>query len=514
MIVKKLSHHLKKQIFKAIANTSIYYKTSIDNIVFIVGDIMTDIALQGKLVDLREAVVETVEEKWQTESLKKQIEKAGLRKKGFMMPLDAVDVTERDFHLVERFEPEIQLSGIELRSERKSKAWGGSYFRILESREEDDLRCIQWIYIWTKQRFFISLWMTVLPLFVLGLLGTLIYSYLSFTHAILSVLLIGGIFFLLGARALFAALKGLTKGSYFFSNGQLFIIFGVIFWALLGEIYISKGSQTKDFVEGAEAWHPPIPGEEITELILEETLKISWISMIFFVAAIIALVFWKWEPPSFTHATHDMDWAPFFVYLRGRRDEWQLEKVRYDNFHYFAETLSFDQLKKKNAVTKDQKPRFEIPNFWHSFRPNGGFNDWFTVLFGFLILVISILLAVISFRSTPNNSLITHEIVRFVLIPLLLFFGAYLVFSRWPTDVVSKKINLSDPIYHLTDNRLRIFWNLRGEEPALKVRSKLQDPFMDDEDFGTFRDDLEQIVFYNLLPKLRELEQKEFFQRL
>ncbi|MFX0208924.1 MAG: hypothetical protein ACFFDT_23270, partial [Candidatus Hodarchaeota archaeon] len=113
---------------------------------------MTDIALQGKLVDLREAVVETVEEKWQTESLKKQIEKAGLRRKGFMMPLDAVDVTERDFHLVKQFMPEIQLSGIELRSERKSKAWGGSYFRVLESTEEDDLRCIQWIYIWTKQR--------------------------------------------------------------------------------------------------------------------------------------------------------------------------------------------------------------------------------------------------------------------------------------------------------------------------------------------------------------------------
>ncbi len=475
---------------------------------------MTDIALQGKIVDLKTVVEETVEEKWQTESLRKQIEKAGLRKKGFMMPLDAVDVTERDSNLVKQFMPEIQLSGIELRSERKSKAWGGSYFRILESTEEDDLRCIQWIYVWTKQRFFISLWMTVLPLFVLGLLGTLIYSYLSFSHAILSVVLIGGIFFFLGARSLYAALKGLTKGTYFFSNGQLFIIFGMIFWMLLGEIYISKGSQKEELIEGAEAWHPSIPGEEIIEPILKETLKISWISMLFFAAAIFALILWKWEPPSFTHATHDMDWAPFFIYIRGRSDEWKLEKVRYDNFHYIAETMSYEQLKKKNAVTKHQKPRFEIPNFWHSFRPNGGFNDWFTVLFGFLILIISILLAAISFLSISNSGLITHEIVRFVLIPLLLFLGAYLVFARWPTGIVSRKIKLSDSMYHLTDNRLRIFWNLRGEEPALKVRSKLQDPFMDDEDFGTFRDDLEQIVFYNLLPKLRELEQKEFFQRL
>ncbi|MFX1249967.1 MAG: hypothetical protein ACFFBQ_21460, partial [Promethearchaeota archaeon] len=116
--------------------------------------------------------------------------------------------------------------------------------------------------------------------------------------------------------------------------------------------------------------------------------------------------------------------------------------------------------------------------------------------------------------SFSDRVLLTHEVVRFVIVPLLLFMGVYLIFARWPTNVVSKKIKLSDPIYYLTENRLRIFWNLRGEEPALKVRSKLQDPFMDDEDFGTFRDDLEQIVFYNLLPKVRELEQKDFFQRL
>ncbi len=243
---------------------------------------------------------------------------------------------------------------------------------------------------------------------------------------------------------------------------------------------------------------------------MKQSLKLSWVSALFFIAAIIALVLWKWEPPAFTHATHDMDWAPFFVYIQKSGDSWNLEKVRYDNFHYFADTLSIEQLKQKKAVTKDQRPRFEIPNFWHSFRPNGGFNDWFTVLFGVLILVITILTAVISFSTDVLN----QEIIRFVLIPVMLFFGAYLIFGNWPTDVISKKSDLSDPIYYLTENRLRIFWNLRGEEPALKVRSKLQDPFMDDEDFGTFRDDLEQIIFYNLLPKIRELEQKDFFKKL
>ncbi len=479
---------------------------------------MTDIALQGKLVDLREADVEAVEEKWQTDSLKQQIQKAGLRKKGFMMPLDAVDVTERDHPLAKQFLPEIQLSGIELRSERKSKAWGGSYFRVLENPEDVNSRAIQWIYVWTKQRFFISLWITVVPLFFLGMIGTLIYSYLSFRSAAASIVIIGSLFFLLGVRELLSVIKGLTKGKYYYSNGQLFTIFGALFWALLAEIYFSKGSQEEELIAGAESWHELPIGQEIIDNIsttyLDHSLKISWVGVAFFVLGILALIFWKWEPPSFTHVTHAMDWAPFFIYInKDTKNGWKLDRVRYDSFHYYAGTLTHNQLKKRKALTKDQRPRFEIPNFWHSFSQNGGWNDWFSVLFGTLILVISILLAVISFLAS-SDTLIGSNVVRFVVIPLLLFFGAYLVFACWPANILDKKVDLSDPIYHLTDNRLRIFWNLRGEEPALKVRSKLQDPFMDDEDFSTFRDDLEQIVFYNLLPKLKELEQKEFFRGL
>lgn len=481
---------------------------------------MTDVALYGKLIDLKEAVVETIEEKWQTDSLKKQIEEAGLRKKGFMMPLDAENTTQKDIQLVKQFMPEIQLLGWELRSERTSKAWGGAYFRVIEHTErEKSQKCIQWIYVWTKQRFFISLWMTVFPLFMLGLIATLIYSYLSFTTALVSIVLIGGIFFLLGFRELFAAIRGLAKGKWYFSNGQLFLIFGAVFWLLLAEIYLSKGSGQEDLISGAESWHILPVGQEIIDnissaLSLERDIRISWVAIVFFIATLVALFLWKWEPPAFTHVTHDMDWAPFFIYIsKEPKGDWKLDKVRYDSFHYYAETLTIDQLKRKNALTRDQRPRFEISNFWHSFRPTYGLDDRFKVVFGFLIFIITLAVAAIAFIG-PSDTLIASDIIRFVFVPLLLMFGAYLVFASWPKSIVDKKIDLSDPIYHLTDNRLRIFWNLRGTEPALKVRSKMQDAFMDDEDFGTFRDDLEQIVFYNLLPKLRELEQKEFFKGL
>jgi len=54
--------NLKKQIFKAIVNSYIYYKTCIDSLIYIVGDIMTEIVLQGKLIDLKTAVEEAVED--------------------------------------------------------------------------------------------------------------------------------------------------------------------------------------------------------------------------------------------------------------------------------------------------------------------------------------------------------------------------------------------------------------------------------------------------------------------
>ncbi len=482
-----------------------------------------DVAMRGKLIDLMTAEEETVKEEWQTKSLENHIQEAGLRKRGFTMPLasDLTDITKepRAIELVKDFVPDVELSGWELRAERKSKAWGGVYFRVLEQSKEgeEDKAVIQWIYVWTKQRFFISLWITVLPLFLLAIIGTLIFSFLSLGPAAISVALIGGILFLLGVSQLFTAIKGMIKGAFYFSNQQLFLLFGAMFWLLLAEIYFSKGSQAEEILDEAKVFHQ-LPGHEVIDPIIadELTLSLSWVAVIFFFAGIIALILWKWEPPSFTHATHDMDWAPLFIYLQKEENKWKLDKVRYDAFHYYTGCLTRNELLQKRAIGANLKRiRFEIPNFWHSFQIRSGFSDWFSVLFGFLIFLISVLVGIISFIASSPDTLLGSDIVRFVVFPILLFIGVYLIFSKWPTKVFdTKKIDLSDEKYHLTENRLRIFWNLRGQEPALKVRSKLQDPFIEDEDFSTFRDDLEQIVFYSLLPRLMELEQKEFFNIL
>jgi len=484
---------------------------------------MQEILLQGKLVDLKNAEEETQEVAWQTESLRKQINKVGIRSKGLTMPLDGKDVTKESINLVKEFLPDIRLSGLELRSERNSKAWGGSYLRVVEEINNPDRRCIQHVYVWTKQKFFISFWVTVLPLFILGLMGTLIYSYLTFESAVISVILIGAIFFGLGAVQLFKALRGLTKGAFNFSNQHLFVLYGLVMWSLLLEMFMTKPTAintTSDIIAGAEDWHPEIPVEDLVGnfVVLEKKLRFSYVSAIFIVAGVLALYFWLREPPSFTHATHEMDWAPFFVYLHKKGSNWELEKVKYDSFHYYAGTKTKAELKKGKALSKDGKrPRFTIPNFWHSFDPKVTRAPWLTVAFGLLIFVVAAILAFFSFTRELGTTPIASTSIRFVLIPLLLFFGAYLAFSKWPTNMVDKNTDFSDPVYHITNKKLHIFWNLKGDEPPFKVRSKFQDPFMDDDHFDTFRDDLEQMMLFSILPKIRELErevQESFFRRL
>ncbi len=467
--------------------------------------------LFGKIVDLKEAEEDV---KWQTKGMKKQIEKAGIRRKGLFLPLDGENVTKENTDLVKEFMPEIRLSGLELRSERKSKAWGGSYFRVIEEMNNPNRKCIQHVYVWTKQRFFISFWVTVLPLFILGVMGTLIYSYLSYESAVISIILIGALFFVLGAFQLLKALRGISRGAFYFSNQHLFVVFGLVMWALLIEMFVTKrGDEVVD-----EAWHPTIPGEEIIgEFVTKEyPLRFSYVSAIFIVAGVIALYFWWREPPAFTHATHAMDWAPFFIYIQKDGSKWKIEKVKYDSFHYYAGTQTLKELKKMRAVSRNGKhPRFSIPNFWHSFEPRVSRAPWLTVIIGLLLFFLALLLAVFSFSQDVET--LNATTIRFVIVPLLLFFGAYLAFSKWPTNLIDKKLNLNDTIYHITDSKLNIFWNLKGEEPSFKVRSKFQDPFMEDEHFTSFRDDLEQIMLYSVLPKIRELEQlthENFFKKL
>ena len=114
------------------------------------------------------------------------------------------------------------------------------------------------------------------PLFILGIMGTLIYSYLNFNSAVASIILIGAIFFALGAFQLSKALRGLTKGAFNFSNQHLYVLYGLVMWSLLIEMYMTKRSDQID--AGARSWHLEDSVGEIvnTFVVLEKKLTFSY----------------------------------------------------------------------------------------------------------------------------------------------------------------------------------------------------------------------------------------------
>lgn len=450
---------------------------------------------------------------WQTKSIDKQIRKTGLRRKGYDFPLiESEDTTESEYELAKEFLPDVELSGLELKQEFKSDSWGGSYFRIIKNLEEPKERCIQWILCWTKQRYFISFWITVLPCFILGIFGMLMYSLLNFEQAVASILVVGAIFVFVG---IIKVLRVLTEGKFSFSNTMLLAPMGMLFWTLLIELYISKrGSEVE---EGAEFFHPEL-GEWLpigsVEQVLNDTLKFSWVAAAFIVVGIILLIMWRFQP-KIGEATHPMDYAPIFVYIKKGPKRWYLDKVRYDAFHYYAGKQSRNELKGLKSLKGRKRPRLQIPNFWHSFETREGTPNSLKTVIGVILIIFSLILGAVSLISAQGEGrLIAEPVVRFTIFPVLLFLGCYLAFSNWPTRVLSSKLDLSDPIYHLTEDKVRVLWNLKGNEPAFKVRSKLQGPFVEDEDFNSFRDDILEIIYFGLLPKIAKLEQEIFFNKL
>ena len=454
-------------------------------------------------------VEKTAEEiKWQTESLRDTILSIGQRYTKFRVPLqDAKDITKEEAHLAKEFLPHVDLVGLELHSERRSRAWGGFYFRVLADAN-DQKRCIQYMYIWTLQKWFVSFWYSVLPPFILGILATFIFSFLAFRQALVSITIIGAIFFLTGiwnsASTLFRQKK------FYYTNAMLFILYGVIFWFLAAEMYIFKPKvefepiPPEDLVPG----DIPIDPHEVRFSVQRRELRFSIIGVLFILIAVISLLILLFQPKG-TAASHTMDYAPLYVYLRKSDNGWTLDGIRYDAFHYFCDTAGSEFLEKNHYVTKDGRPRLAIDNNWHSFKLDNGKNIYWASI-GLLGFIFSLVLWFYSLFIAPDGTFFGQRVVRFVYFPLIAFAFAYAFFSKAPYPIINRnKITFNDPIYHLTYDKILIFWNLASEEPALKIRQKLQNPFMLDPDYWTtFRDDLEELIWFNVFPRLEKLEQK------
>ncbi len=457
-------------------------------------------------VDLRNTVLERLPKEKSLEA--KPLEKG------------AYDVTRsyRAIELVEKYKPTIYLEGLELRSEKKSRNWGGILYRVVADTADlqtANRATLQFIYVWTKQQWFISFWMTILPLLMLFFLSawistdllfyntdvfgenpsdiseSLIFlpSFLRLSDRIFIILLISILFIIVGIR------YSISYRQFVFHNLTLFIFFGLLFALQIAEIMFDIVPPFIIVLNYQLTYVIPYLNFSQDNLV-DLSIRFPFISFIFLILAIIFLFIYLFQPKiPFIESKHEMDYAPVFVYLkRDATGEWTLDYIIYDKIHYYTGILTAEELQKQKLLYKATSPILVINNTWHSFAPER--PKWIRWSFAFVIFLISMGIFLFSIFS-PINYLIFlkqmlgeffAEIISRVVIPLTIFGSGLYFIIHWPTKLYEKE-NLLEERYHLSQVKLSALWSLEPKEAQLKIKKKLQDPFNTDKDFWkTFRD--------------------------
>ncbi len=432
--------------------------------------------------------IQAEKEIWPTPSLAEQIREIGVIEEGKWTPKRRgfQDVTRSEAELSRIFFPKIILAGLSLKSEFKSKAWGGILYRIVANKDYSKL-CIIYILTWTFQRGALSFWFAVAPLALLSFISMmLLIGGLNPIIFYTGVAGIGFLFILSGFKPYLQAVLTEKERFLMIHNETWLIFHGLLFTAMTSIEYSVYSS-------------PAIPA---TPIILGSLTLFLFILRLF--------------QNKLKLATHEMDYEPILIYLVKESGSWIIEKIRFDRFHYIVRTADRETLLSKKYLEKTEsgeRVKLIIDNNWHSMRLMK--RDYREVskasMFLFYFFLADFLIASLTKIFTGSTiSLIGLLIGEAALVvePLIFWITGLLYYAIHPYELVDPSFDPYHPKNQLTDRKLYVLWNLRKESARLIFRLKMQDPFNPEEIFwGSFRDDPLSILLYNVLPRLDEIEE-------
>ena len=167
---------------------------------------------------------------------------------------------------------------------------------------------------------------------------------------------------------------------------------------------------------------------------------------------------------------HDMDYAPLWIYLTkindGANEEpanWKVEKVYYDQFHYFIGETEVQNIK---------EPNYEIANNWHSFNESIQRNKIPGIVKILLIAIILIITALVTTYDWGDNNLVIYQTILFT-ITIILFIS---VFNGIKRNVL-ERIDFLDKKYLMTEKKVETLWNLAEKKAQLIIKDKITNPF-------------------------------------
>ncbi|MEM2907065.1 MAG: hypothetical protein QW739_03185, partial [Candidatus Odinarchaeota archaeon] len=246
--------------------------------------------------------IQAEKEIWPTSSLAEQVREIGVSEEYRWTPRkrDFRDVTQTEAELSKIFFPKIVLAGLSLKSEFKSKAWGGILHRVVANKDYSKL-CIIYLLVWTFQRGALSFWFSVAPLALLSLVSLiLLVSELPVLTFYIGIGGIGFLFILAGLRPYLQAAFTEKEKVLMIHNETWLIFHGVLFTTMAG-------------VEYGIYELPAIPASPII---------LGAIALFLFILRIFQ--------DRLKLATHEMDYEPILVYLVKEKGDWVVEKIRFD----------------------------------------------------------------------------------------------------------------------------------------------------------------------------------------
>jgi hypothetical protein len=444
------------------------------------------------------------QERWPSKQLKAALTDIGTSKQlkyDIDLQEGAIDITtdEAVRLQIKDFCPDVKLIGFELQSERRGKGWGGTLARVTRN-STDDQRCLQYVHVWTRQRWFTSFYWNVLPPLFLAIWGVFVLSILSTEDDIVmagsALFAVGLAFVVAGIIPHLRDIMNRPEGHLLsFRSTTLLILFGILEWLMIFEVWL----RNRQKVAGLDVQEELLEGTEIAE----HSLIVPTTSVVLLLLGVGLLAIWFFQPSvKFLESAHAMDYAPVFVWIKRDGDAWIFDRACWDYFHYYSLVHDFADLKSKGCLKKDKRVRLQIANTWHSF--SLGKSSRIFPLLGLLLFIASLIVFLLLLASEEYAVSDQRTALTFIAIPLVMVIAAIL-FARTPFDLL-KKQDLSRPENHFSNGKLQVLWNLREEHASFKIRTKMQDPFNQMEGFfHTFRDVPEDMI-YEILERVEQLE--------
>jgi hypothetical protein len=391
---------------------------------------------------------------------------------GYAKPLSAAEQLEA----ARRFLPHLDGKGFELRWDTINH-YVGLFFRVLQHPNDDTRRCIEFIYIWSRQVWPISGFFTYYFWPLLGIIALIpnVAGFLGWSEIVLLCLVL---VFLGLYRTLYPQETRCFKNDSYYAIGGILLLLDSLqpaLWAFLLPIFIAFGL----FV--------------VRRFILGET-------------------------------EHVMDYGPVFIYLKKKQGEWKISRSRIDKFHYDTTELGSNNLL---PCVSGKTLFLETDNIWRSFKftkvhrehGRGSYYGlialWATLNAGIAVVVLlkNLLPGIFYPAESQLGSL---WLVAFTFVAAMAIIELNEIVRTPISDpglrsVVSRRFVEQMERHVLDENKLVHLWNMVDEKANLVIRKKLQNPFRtagDKSYWKSFRDPAAEALAYEALSRLQYLEQR------